>query len=121
MTAEISEDEMASRLAAVKLLHTVVWAFFAGCIVAIPALAWTHRYRAAAWLIGIVAVEAIIVLVNGWKCPLTAVAARYTSDRRDNFDIFLPVWIARYNKLVFGALYICGATLTAYLWVRRHS
>jgi hypothetical protein len=32
-------NEAARRLRTVKLLHTAVWAVFAGCIVAIPVLA----------------------------------------------------------------------------------
>ena len=46
------------------------------------------------------------------RCPLTDVAARYTSDRRDNFDIYLPLWLARYNKHVFGTLYVAGIVYT---------
>ena len=29
-----------------------------------------------------------------------------------NFDIYLPVWLARHNQLIFGTLYL-GATLLA--------
>jgi hypothetical protein len=32
------------------------------------------------------------------------VAARYTDDRRDNFDIYRPLWLARPHKPVFGWL-----------------
>jgi len=67
-------------------------------------------------LSGIVLVEVFVLAFNGWRCPLTAVAARYTDDRRDNFDIYLPQWLARYNKLVFGVLYVAGMLLTAVLW-----
>jgi len=49
-------------------------------------------------------VEVIILAVNRWRCPLIAVAARYTDDRRENFDIYLPLWLAMHNKTVFGAL-----------------
>jgi hypothetical protein len=41
-------------------------------------------------LIAVVSVEVLILIANGWRCPLTAVAARYTDDKRDNFDIYLP-------------------------------
>jgi hypothetical protein len=34
--------------------------------------------------------ETVVLVLNGWRCPFTGVAARYTDDRRDNFDIFLP-------------------------------
>jgi hypothetical protein len=46
------------------------------------------------------------------------VARRYTDDERDNFDIWLPVWLARYNKLVFGALYLAGIAYALEHWMQ---
>ena len=106
-----------ARLLAVKLIHTVVWAFFAACIVAIPILAATNQRLAASVLCGIVLIEVIVLILNGWRCPLTTVAARYTDDRRDNFDIFLPEWLARHNKSIFGVLYLVGVMLVLYRWL----
>jgi len=82
-----------ARLRAIKLAHTAVWAGFAGCIVAIPALAGQYRFVVAA--------------------ALTAVAAQFTDDRRANFDIYLPEWLARYNKHVFGPLFVAGVVFAA--------
>jgi hypothetical protein len=110
------EDETIKSLTLVKLLHTAVWAFFAACVLAIPVLTWLERYDQAIAAILIVLVEVVVLVANGWRCPLTNVAARFTDDRRDNFDIYLPAWLARYNKLLFGALYIAGAVFT---FVRR--
>lgn len=101
----------------VKALHTLAWAFFAGCIVAIPIASWRGAHGAAGWLTLIVAVEVVILALNRWSCPLTAVAARYTDDRRDNFDIWLPEWLARNNKLVFGSLYVAGALFALVRWL----
>jgi len=106
------------KLLVVKVLHTAVWAFFAGCIVAIPVLAWQGRLVPAAVLCGIVFVEVLILVFNDWRCPLTPVAARFTTDRRDNFDIFLPEWRARYNKEIFGGLYAAGLLYVAYRWLQ---
>lgn len=105
-------------LTAVKTAHTIVWAFFAGCIVAIPLASWRGEHRMAAWLAAAVAVEVAILALNRWSCPLTAVAARYTRDRRDNFDIYLPLWVARHNKLLFGGLYIAGLAFAIARWTR---
>ncbi len=85
-------------LRAVKVVHTIAWAFFAGCILAIPVYSWRGDFGTAVVLIGIVFVEVFILLANHWRCPLTHVAARYTDNREDNFDIYLPLWLARYNK-----------------------
>ena len=100
-------------LVAVKLAHTIAWAFFAGCILAIPVVSWQGRHTAAAWLIGIVLVEVAILVVNRWRCPLTSLAARFTHERHDNFDIYLPLWLARHNKRIFGTLF-CLAMVFAY-------
>jgi hypothetical protein len=103
-------DETALR--AVKVTHTLVWAFFAGCILAIPFFAWRSQLRIAVVLIVVVTIEVVVLFVNRMRCPLTDVAARYTSDRRDNFDIYLPLWLARYNKQVFGTLFAVGVAYT---------
>jgi hypothetical protein len=105
-------------LVTIKVVHTLVWAFFAACIFAIPVCAWRGQLRAAAVLIGVVFLEVVVLLVNRWRCPLTNVAARYTNDRRDNFDIYLPEWVARHNKTIFGAIYIAGIAVTLVLWFR---
>ena len=103
-------------LRTVKLVHTAIWAFFAGSIVAIPVFAWMQRHDVAFALIGVVAVEVLVLVFNGMSCPLTGVASRYTDDRRDNFDIYLPLWLARHNKAVFGTLYLAGILLTLVRW-----
>jgi hypothetical protein len=103
-------------LRAIKLVHTAVWAFLAACVLAIPAFAWRTNYRYAVLFIGVVFVEVLVLLFSGWRCPLTPVAARYTDDRRDNFDIYLPEWLARHNKLIFGALYVAGILFTFGRW-----
>jgi hypothetical protein len=103
------------KLFVVKLVHTIVWAVFAGSIIAIPACASAGNLRVAWSLIGFVCLEVVVLAVNRMRCPLTDVAGRYTSDRRDNFDIYLPLWLARYNKQLFGGLYVAGIVYT--LWV----
>jgi hypothetical protein len=101
----------------IKVAHTVAWAFFAGCILAIPYYAWRRRLEAASILIAIVTIEVAILMVNRMQCPLTGVASRYTDDRRDNFDIYLPVWLASHNKLIFGTLFGVGVAYTAVQWI----
>lgn len=115
--AEMTSPPDVRSLRAIKLIHTVVWAFFAASIVAIPVLAALGNLGAAWVLVAVVLVEVVIVVANGMRCPLTGVAARYTEDRRDNFDIYLPEWLARHNKTIFGALYALGVAVTAWCWL----
>lgn len=100
----------------IKTIHTVVWAVMAGAILAIPVLAWAGFWLTAAALIALVLVECLVLAFNRMRCPLTDVAARYTDDRRDNFDIYLPLWLAKYNKLLFGSLFAAGLLFTLALW-----
>ena len=48
--------------------------------------------------------------------PLTGAARRYTRDRSDNFDIFLPEWLAKHNKLIFGSLFAIGELFLLWQW-----
>ena|SRR5665213_2048710 len=108
-------------LKTIKAAHTVVWAFFACCILAIPYVSWRGEYLVAAWLAAIVSVEVTVLALNKWRCPLTSVAARYTDDRRENFDICLPEWLAKHNKLIFGALYVAGVVFALARWTHTQS
>ena len=107
---------MSAPLRAIKVVHTIIWAFFAGCVIAIPVAAWAGQLDVAFILAAVVLVEVIVLLVNGMSCPLTAVAARHTSDRAPNFDIYLPRWLAQHNKSIFGALYVAGVVYALVCW-----
>ncbi len=102
-----------ARLRTVKLVHSLAWVFFASCTIGISVASLAGRTGLALILIAVVAVEVVILAVNEWRCPLTAVAARYTEDRRPNFDIYLPQWLAQYNKEIFGSLLVIGLLLTS--------
>jgi hypothetical protein len=104
-------------LIAIKVVHTIVWGFFVACIVAVWAFALGGEYTYAALAIGIVLVEIIVLVLNGLHCPLTPIAARYTDDRRTNFDIYLPEWLAGRTKVIFGTLYAAGIALTLASWL----
>jgi hypothetical protein len=108
-------------LIAIKVLHTVVWAFFVACILGIFVFARQGRLGLAVVFIAVVLVEVLILAFNSMRCPLTDVAARYTEERGDNFDIFLPLWLARHNKSVFGTLYVVGIAYTLIEWLRQRS
>ena len=101
-------------LVRIKVVHTVAWAFFVAAILAIPVTATIGRFDLAAFASGIVLLEVITLALNRWHCPLTPIAARYTTDRRANFDIYLPEWLARLNKQIFGPLYVLAML---YAWI----
>lgn len=106
------------KLVGIKLLHTVVWFFFASCIVAIPIAGLRHEFRWAAILSGLVLIECAVLALNRCRCPLTDVAARYTEVRPANFDIYLPLWLARRNKEIFGTLFAVSELFVLWQWWR---
>ncbi len=106
-------------LTLIKLLHTLVWAFLVACIAGIYAFSAAGRLDWALAAIAIVTAEVVVLFLNRMRCPLTPLAARYTEERRPNFDIYLPEWVARYNKEIFGALYVGGILFALVTWARR--
>jgi hypothetical protein len=104
-------------LRAVKLVHTAVWVFFVACILALPVSAALGRFDLALAAFLLVLCECGVLALNRGKCPLTGVAARYTEDRADNFDIYLPLWLARHNKSIFGTLFVAGAVFALARWL----
>ena len=106
-------------LRAIKVAHTIVWAMLVAVIVAIPLLAWQQRDTAAAVLTAIMLGEVLVLVVNGWRCPLTDLAARYTDDRRANFDIYLPLWLAANNKRIFGSIFAAGLVFSIVVRLAR--
>jgi hypothetical protein len=102
---------------AIKLLHTVIWAILAGSIVVLPFAGAFRRFRWAAILTGLVLLECGVLALNGGRCPLSDLAQQFTADRADNFDIYLPNWLARYNKGIFGVLFIAGELVVLRYWL----
>lgn len=100
-------------LVAIKLLHTAIWLFFATCIGAIFVAGALRRFYTAGILSCLVLVECAVLALNRGRCPLTDLACRYTQERADNFDIYLPPWLARHNKAIFGTLFAAGVVFVA--------
>ena len=104
-------------LTAIRLLHTVVWAVLACFIVALPIAAFMRRFGWALILTAVVVGECGVLAANRGRCPLTDWAARYTEDREANFDIYLPNWLARNNKAIFGTLFVVNELIVLWRWL----
>jgi hypothetical protein len=105
------------QLQAVKVVHTVVWAVLAGSIVALLGMALVGTARGAVLLSVMVWLEIAVLALNGWKCPLTSVAERLTDDRSDTFDIFLPAWVSRNNRWIFGPPFFVAQAILLARWL----
>ena len=59
----------------------------------------------------LILLEIAALLLNRWRCPLSDLAVRYTEERQHNFDIYLPEWLAKHNKTIFGTILIVALLL----------
>lgn len=116
MAHDHPRSSSATALIVVKVVHTIAWAFFVACILAIPVASWHGKHAWVAWLVAIVLLEGVVLLVNGWRCPLTSLAARFTEERHDNFDIYLPAWLAKHNKTIFTTVFAIGTMFALANW-----
>ena len=102
-----------------QALHTAVWAVLAVSILALPVAALTRHFRWALILTAFVVCECGVLAVNRGRCPLTGRAARFTEDRAANFDIYLPNWLARNNKAIFGTLFAVSELIVLWRWLAQ--
>jgi hypothetical protein len=102
----------ANPLLVIKWVHTLIWLFFVVVIFYILYSGILNKVTIYTWVgIGLIIGEGIVLLVFKMFCPLTIMARKYSDSEKDNFDIFLPNWLAKYNKLIFTTLYIIGLIL----------
>lgn len=96
----------------IKLIHTSIWLIMAFAVFYIVYAGVMNVFNLTVLAsIVLIVLETIVLLIYKWRCPLTPIAEKYTLDRNDNFDIYLPNWLARYNKIIFGTLFVIGVVL----------
>jgi hypothetical protein len=90
----------------------MIWLFFVTAIFYILYSGLTGDIKSITWIaIALVLGEGLVLLLFKSFCPLTLVARKYSDSKKDNFDIYLPNWLARHNKLIFTIIYLVGVLL----------
>jgi hypothetical protein len=103
------------KLFVMQLFHTAVWVFFVTVIFYILYSELVNKINVYTWIaIGLVFLEGFILLLFKNNCPLSLIARKYTDSEKENFDIFLPNWLARYNKLIFSLLFVLGLIIIGF-------
>jgi len=99
------------KLKLIKSVHTVVWIFFNGVILYMLYAAWTDKIDIWLWVCyGIILLEGLTLLIFKLYCPLTLWARKYSDSDKENFDIYLPNWLAKYNKQIYTSI-VAGITV----------
>lgn len=112
------ENEVRVKLRCIKIIHTLIWLVFVLTIIFVLWSGATGNISIYSWL-AVVAVlgEGLVLLLFKGSCPLTIEARKYSSSAKDNFDIYLPNWLAKYNKLIFTAIFCIGLALMIWRYV----
>lgn len=90
------------KLRLIKIAHTAIWVFFNIVIFYMLYAVIVNKIDIWLWVsYAIILLEGLILLAFKMYCPLTVWARKYSDSTKDNFDIYLPNWLARHNKLIY--------------------
>jgi len=104
-------------LAFIRFVHTAIYVVMAA---AVFVLLYAGISGASGWwlwaALGLLAVETVVFVGYGFKCPLTGLAVAYGAEKGYAFDTFLPERWTRYTFRFFGTLMVAGLALLVLRW-----
>ena len=110
-----------TKLTFIKTIHTAIWVFlnfviFYMLYAAMPtAASYANKIDVWLWIgYGFVFLEGLILLTFKLHCPLNLLARKYSNSPKDNFDIYLPSWLAKYTKLIYTTIFAIILIITIY-------
>lgn len=99
----------------IKILHTTIWVFFNVVIFYLLYAVIANKIDKWVWIcIGLILLEGIILIIFKSICPVTLLARKYSDSTKENFDIYLPNWLAKYNKLIYSTIVLVALCILAY-------
>jgi hypothetical protein len=106
---------MKTKLTLIKIIHTLIWVFFNFVIFYMLYAVIIGKLNNWLWIgYAFIIMEGITLLIFKFFCPLTIIARKYSDSTKDNFDIYSPNWLAKYNKRIYSGIMIVIITLTVY-------
>ena len=103
------------RLLIIKIVHTIVWLFFNVVIFYLLYAVIINKIDHWVWIcVSLVIIEGIVLFMFKMFCPLTIIARNYSNSTKDNFDIFLPNWLAKYNKIIYTSIFLIAVGILIY-------
>ena len=107
--------EIKAKLTLIKIIHTLIWIFFNFVIFYMLYAAIANKLDIWLWIgYGFVFLEGLILLAFKSHCPLNLMARKYTNSPKDNFDIYLPSWLAKYTKSIYTTIVAIAFIITIY-------
>ena len=104
-----------TKLTLIKIIHTAVWIFFNFVIFYMLYAAIANKLDLGLWIgYGFVLLEGLTLLTFKSHCPLNLLARKYSNSTKDNFDIYLPSWLAKSTKLIYTTIFALITIITIY-------
>ena len=104
-----------SKLILLKSLHTLIWIFFNVVIFYFVYAVIVNKIDRWVWIcLSLVGLEGLVLLIFKSLCPITVVARKYSDSEKANFDIYLPNWLAKYNKRIYTTIVLVGVVILIY-------
>jgi hypothetical protein len=104
-----------TKLTLIKIIHTLIWIFFNVVIFYMLYAVLINKLDIWLWIgYGLFALEGITLLLFKFFCPLTVMARKYSGSTKENFDIYIPNWLAKHNKLIYTSILVIIFIITIY-------
>jgi hypothetical protein len=108
-----------TKLQLIKVAHTIIWLFFNVVISYMFYAALVNKIDIWLWVCyGLIILEGLTLLIFKLYCPLTLWARKYSTSTKENFDIYLPNWLAKYNKQIYTSI-VAGITVIVFMRLLR--
>jgi|SRR5690554_4423990 len=99
----------------IKIIHTIIWLFYNVVLFYLLYAVINNKIDIWVWVcIGLVILEGLILLIFKLFCPITIIARKYSDSRKANFDIYLPNWLAKYNKQIYTSLFMLAIIILVF-------
>lgn len=109
-----------NKLIFLKSLHTLIWVFFNVVIFYFVYAVIVNKIDRWVWIcLGLVVLEGLVLLIFKSFCPITIVARKYSDSTKDNFDIYLPNGLAKYNKRIYTTIMVVGVIILVYRLIAK--
>ena len=103
------------KLGLVRVIHTIIWVFFNVVIFYLLYAVVVDKIDKWVWIcLGLILLEGIILIVFKKICPITLIARKFSNSQQENFDIYLPNWLAKYNKEIYSIIVLTAIVVLVY-------
>ena len=106
---------------AVRILHTAIYGVMVASIFYILYVGISGQFIPDVLYValGLVTMECVVFVGNGWKCPLTTVAVSVAGREGKDYAPMIPEKLGRYTATLFGSIFVLGLIMLLARFVFR--